>query len=45
LRVDAPIVGTGLERRVAQESRVLINAEGEATVDYGDAIKIIISYQ
>jgi len=44
LRVDAPIVGTGLERRVAQDSRVLINAEGEGTVDYVDARKIIISY-
>ncbi|MBZ9779397.1 DNA-directed RNA polymerase subunit beta [Psychroflexus sp. CAK8W] len=44
LRVDAPIVGTGLERRVAQDSRVLINAEGAGTVDYVDARKIIISY-
>jgi DNA-directed RNA polymerase subunit beta len=44
LRVDAPIVGTGLERRVAQDSRVLINAEGEGTVDYVDARKIVISY-
>ncbi|SDG71412.1 DNA-directed RNA polymerase subunit beta [Psychroflexus sediminis] len=44
LRVDAPIVGTGLERRVAQDSRVLINAEGAGTVGYVDARKIIISY-
>ncbi|EMY80852.1 DNA-directed RNA polymerase subunit beta [Psychroflexus gondwanensis] len=44
LRVDAPIVGTGLERRVAQDSRVLINAEGEGTVKYVDARKIIIDY-
>ncbi|WP_127846618.1 DNA-directed RNA polymerase subunit beta [Psychroflexus aestuariivivens] len=44
LRVDAPIVGTGLERRVAQDSRVLINAEGEGTVKYVDARKIIIEY-
>ncbi|MBZ9652065.1 DNA-directed RNA polymerase subunit beta [Psychroflexus montanilacus] len=44
LRVDAPIVGTGLERRVAQDSRVLINAEGDGTVDYVDARKIVISY-
>ncbi|PKG41970.1 DNA-directed RNA polymerase subunit beta [Psychroflexus sp. MES1-P1E] len=44
LRVDAPIVGTGLERRVAQDSRVLINAEGEGRVNYVDARKIIIDY-
>ena len=29
LRPEAPIVGTGLEGRVATDSRVLINAEGE----------------
>ncbi|MCX2838650.1 DNA-directed RNA polymerase subunit beta [Salinimicrobium sp. MT39] len=44
LRVDSPIVGTGLERQVATDSRVLINAEGEGTVEYVDAQKIIIKY-
>ncbi|HET8837697.1 MAG TPA: DNA-directed RNA polymerase subunit beta [Flavobacteriaceae bacterium] len=44
LRVDSPIVGTGLERQVATDSRVLINAEGEGTVEYVDAEKIIIKY-
>ncbi|MBW1298787.1 DNA-directed RNA polymerase subunit beta [Aquimarina litoralis] len=44
LRVDAPIVGTGLERQVASDSRVLINAEGEGVVEYVDAQKIIIKY-
>jgi DNA-directed RNA polymerase subunit beta len=28
IRPEAPIVGTGLERQVASDSRVLINAEG-----------------
>jgi DNA-directed RNA polymerase subunit beta len=28
------IVGTGLERQVASDSRVLINAEGHGTVEY-----------
>ena len=32
LRPQAPIVGTGLERQVASDSRVLINAEGEGVV-------------
>jgi DNA-directed RNA polymerase subunit beta len=44
LRVDSPIVGTGLERQVAKDSRVLINAEGEGEVEYVDADKIIIKY-
>src|SRR5689334_9850292 len=44
LRSEAPIVGTGLEARVAQDSRVLINAEGEGVVEYVDANEIIIHY-
>jgi len=45
LRPEAPIVGTGLERQVASDSRVLINAEGEGVVEYVDADKIVIKYQ
>jgi DNA-directed RNA polymerase subunit beta len=44
LRPESPIVGTGLERQVASDSRVLINAEGEGVVEYVDAQKIIIKY-
>jgi DNA-directed RNA polymerase subunit beta len=44
LRVDAPIVGTGLERQVASDSRVLINAEGTGEVLYVDANEIKIKY-
>ncbi|AYN67040.1 DNA-directed RNA polymerase subunit beta [Euzebyella marina] len=44
LRPDSPIVGTGLERQVASDSRVLINAEGEGTVEYVDAKKITVKY-
>lgn len=44
LRVDSPIVGTGLERQVASDSRVLINAEGAGTVEYVDAQKVTIKY-
>ncbi|MCF7569529.1 DNA-directed RNA polymerase subunit beta [Sabulilitoribacter arenilitoris] len=45
LRVDAPIVGTGLERQVASDSRVLINAEGNGEVLYVDANEIKIKYE
>ncbi len=44
LRPESPIVGTGLERQVATDSRILINATGNGTVTYVDAKKIIISY-
>ncbi len=44
LRPEAPIVGTGLERQVASDSRVLINAEGNGVVEYVDANIITIKY-
>ena len=44
LRADSPIVGTGLERQVASDSRVLINAEGDGEVEYVDANEITIKY-
>jgi len=44
LRPEAPIVGTGLERQVASDSRVLVNAESDGVVEYVDAEKIIIKY-
>ena len=44
LKPDSPIVGTGLERQVASDSRVLINAEGDGVVEYVDANKITIKY-
>ena len=44
LRPEAPIVGTGLEGRVAKDSRTLINAEGDGVVEYVDATEIKIRY-
>mmetsp|Transcript_3223 Transcript_3223/g.11625 ORF Transcript_3223/g.11625 Transcript_3223/m.11625 type:complete len:1270 (+) Transcript_3223:3105-6914(+) len=44
LRPQSPIVGTGLERQVASDSRVLVNAEGDGSVEYVDANKITIKY-
>ncbi len=45
LRPQAPIVGTGLEGRVASDSRTLINAEGNGVVEYVDAEEIKIRYE
>ena len=44
LRPESPIVGTGLERQVASDSRVLINSEGDGIVEYVDANMITIKY-
>jgi DNA-directed RNA polymerase subunit beta len=45
LRPQAPIVGTGLEKQVASDSRVLINAEGNGIIEYVDANEIVIKYE
>ena len=45
LKPTSPIVGTGLEGKVARDSRMLINAEGEGTVEYVDANEIIVRYE
>ena len=44
MRAESPIVGTGLERQVASDSRVLINAEGAGIIEYVDANEITIKY-
>ena len=44
MKPQAPIVGTGLEKRVALDSRSLILAEGNGVVEYVDATKISIKY-
>jgi DNA-directed RNA polymerase subunit beta len=44
VKPQAPIVGTGLEQRVAKDSRILINAVDSGVVEYVDADKIIIKY-
>lgn len=44
LKPQAPIVGTGMESRIAKDSRSLIFARGNGTVQYVDADKIIIQY-
>ncbi len=45
LRPSSPIVGTGLEGKVARDSRMLINAEGDGVVEYVDANEIVVRYE
>ncbi|WP_420581863.1 DNA-directed RNA polymerase subunit beta [Reichenbachiella sp.] len=44
LKPQAPIVGTGLEKRVALDSRSLILARGKGEVVDVDATKIVVKY-
>ena len=44
LRSEAPIVGTGIEERLAYDSRTQIQAEGAGVVEYVDADVIRIRY-
>ncbi|MCY4159496.1 MAG: DNA-directed RNA polymerase subunit beta [Bacteroidetes bacterium] len=44
LRSEAPIVGTGMEGRVARDSRAALIAEGRGTVKYVDSKRIVIQY-
>ncbi len=41
---QAPIVGTGLEKVVATDSRLLLNAERSGVIEYVDAEKIVVKY-
>ena len=44
LRNEAPIVGTGIEGQLIQDSRTQVVAEGNGVVTYVDADKIVINY-
>ena len=41
---ETPIVGTGIEKQVCEDSRTMITAEGDGVVEYVDADKIVIRY-
>lgn len=44
IKPQSPVVGTGLEGKVARDSRMLINAEGDGVVEYVDANEVVIRY-
>ena len=44
LHNEAPIVGTGIEKQVCEDSRTMITAEGEGVIEYVDATTIRILY-
>ena len=44
LHNEAPIVGTGIEKQICEDSRTMITAEGEGVIEYVDATTIRIVY-
>jgi len=44
LRPERPIVGTGMEAKIARDSRTLITAERDGVVKYVDATRIVVEY-
>ena len=44
LTTEAPIVGTGIEKQLAEDSRTQIVAEGEGVIEFVDATRIRIKY-
>ena len=44
LRTEAPIVGTGIEKQLCEDSRTQITAEGDGVIDFVDATTIRILY-
>ena len=44
IRSEAPIVGTGIEKQVCENSRTMITAEGEGVIEFVDAKTIRIAY-
>lgn len=45
IRSEAPIVGTGIEKQVCEDSRTMITAEGDGVVEFVDAKTIRIAYE
>ena len=45
IRSEAPIVGTGIEKQVCEDSRTMIAAEGNGVIEYVDADVIRIAYE
>lgn len=44
LRPEAPLVGTGFEKKVANDSRTLILAEADGVVEHVSADRIVVKY-
>src|ERR671932_770589 len=43
LKTDAPVVGTGMERRAAHDTGDVVIAKGDGSIDYVDATRIVVA--
>ncbi len=44
VRAEAPIVGTGIEKQLVNDSRIMVHAEQDGIIEFVDASKIVIKY-
>ncbi len=44
MKPESPIVGTGLEAKVAKDSRAIIIAQADGVIEYVDAREIVVKY-
>jgi len=42
---EAPLVGTGMEQKIARDSRSIIVAEDNGIIEYADARRIVVKYE
>ena len=45
IRLESPIVGTGLEGKAARDARIQIHAEGDGVIEFVDANEIHVRYE
>ncbi len=45
VKPEAPIIGTGIEQNVVQDSRLQVIAEGDGVIEFVDANELIIKYK
>ena len=43
LKTDAPIVGTGLEKRIARDSCSVVTADEDGVIEYADGFQIVLA--
>ncbi len=44
INTDSPVVGTGIENRVATDSRTFVTADYDGVIDYVDSNKLVVRY-
>jgi len=45
VKCERPIIGTGIERELAENTNALVVAEGNGEVDFADANKVVVAYE